>query len=67
MPVAPRSTSIFAPKSERMPEIVVGDTIRFSAVLLAEMVNDLPEMVLTRVKEIRTDPDGSKTLILERA
>jgi len=52
---------------DELPVVRVGDTMRFSVELLKQMVDDLPHVVLVRVKEIHTEEDGAKKLILERA
>jgi hypothetical protein len=50
-----------------MESVNVGDTIRFSVALLKDFY-DQPDhvTVVVRVREVRTEADGSKLLVLER-
>lgn len=46
--------------------VVVGDTMRMSVELIRQL-SELPDRssLLVRVKEIRTEADGSKTLVMD--
>lgn len=51
------------------PHIHIGDRMRISVELLEQLWNDesVDQMVLVEVKDIVTNPDRTKVLVLERA
>jgi len=51
------------------PQLRVGDCLRVSVVLLEQLWTDesLDRMMLVQVRDIITNPDRTKLLILERA
>jgi hypothetical protein len=50
-----------------VPIVRVGDTIWFYVELVRQMLHDQPNPIRLRVTEIRTEADGAKMLVLDRA